>query len=183
MHACVNQKCGNPCPGPCGLNAVCKVIKHSAICTCQPGYQGDPFSRCYSIPPPPPQHEEISYVNPCIPSPCGLYSECRDIGGTPSCSCLSQYFGSPPNCRPECVLNNDCPSNLACIREKCQDPCPGSCGIDAYCNVISHTPNCICREGFIGDPFTSCYTKPIQNGRWLKNTIYPNKFNMKICLF
>jgi len=169
IHACINQKCVNPCPGPCGSNAICKVIKHNAICSCQLGYQGDPFSRCYLIPPPPPpQQEEVIYLNPCVPSPCGLYSECRDIGGVPSCSCLSQYFGSPPNCRPECVINNDCRSNLACIREKCQDPCPGSCGIDAYCNVINHTPNCVCREGFIGDPFTSCYIKPIQNSKRFK---------------
>lgn len=38
--------------------------------------------------------------NPCIPSPCGPYSQCQDYGGSPSCTCISSYMGSPPNCRP-----------------------------------------------------------------------------------
>lgn len=70
------------------------------------------------------------------------------------------YIGSPPNCRPECVINPECTSNLACIREKCTDPCPGSCGFAAKCSVINHTPICVCPEGYTGDPFTSCTPKP-----------------------
>lgn len=95
-----------------------------------------------------------------MPSPCGPYAECRDIGGTPSCSCLANYIGSPPNCRPECIINSDCSSNTACMREKCRDPCPGSCGANAQCNVIIHTPTCTCPEGYTGDPFNQCYPKP-----------------------
>lgn len=97
--------------------------------------------------------------NPCVPSPCGPYAECRDMGGAPSCSCLRPYIGSPPNCRPECTINSDCPSSQACINERCRDPCPGSCGLSATCNVINHTPSCTCSEGFTGDPFTNCYPK------------------------
>lgn len=97
--------------------------------------------------------------NPCVPSPCGPYAECRDIGGVPSCSCLKSYIGSPPNCRPECTINSDCVSNQACINERCRDPCPGSCGLAAICNVINHTPACTCPEGFTGDPFNNCYLK------------------------
>lgn len=48
--ACVNQKCVDPCSKICGSYAVCRVIKHSPICSCQPGYTGDPFSQCYAIP-------------------------------------------------------------------------------------------------------------------------------------
>lgn len=102
-------------------------------------------------------------VNPCIPSPCGPNSQCRDIGGQASCSCLIGYMGSAPNCRPECTINSECPSNLACIQMKCKDPCPGSCGINALCSVINHIPVCTCQEGFIGDPFTNCYLKPIES--------------------
>lgn len=98
--------------------------------------------------------------NPCLPSPCGPNSECRDISGNPSCSCLANYIGVPPNCRPECSISSDCPSNLACIREKCLDPCPGSCGIGAQCSVINHIPICTCVEGFTGDPFTRCIPNP-----------------------
>lgn len=100
------------------------------------------------------------FINPCVPSPCGPNSQCQDIGGTPSCSCQPTYIGSPPNCRPECVISSECASNLACLREKCRDPCPGSCGAGAQCSVINHTPICTCPEGYTGDPFTSCFPRP-----------------------
>lgn len=99
-------------------------------------------------------------VNPCSPSPCGPYSQCVVHGNSPSCSCLSTYTGTPPNCRPECLVHAECPSNMACIREKCRDPCPGSCGIESQCNVINHVPICSCPIGYTGDPFVSCYIKP-----------------------
>lgn len=158
--ACINQKCADPCPGTCGLNANCQVVNHSPICSCIPRYTGDPFTRCYPIPPPPPPEIEPVPQNPCVPSPCGPNSECREIGGNPSCSCLPTYIGSPPNCRPECTVNPECPSNLACITQKCRDPCPGSCGTNARCNVINHTPICSCIEGYTGDPFSYCNPKP-----------------------
>jgi len=101
------------------------------------------------------------YRDPCNPSPCGPYSQCRDFNGSPSCSCLSSYIGAPPNCKPECLINSECPSNQACINEKCRDPCPGSCGTQANCFVINHTPVCTCPDGLTGDPFTNCYPKPI----------------------
>lgn len=101
-----------------------------------------------------------STTDPCIPSPCGPYSQCRVIVDSPVCSCLSSYIGSPPNCRPECIRNSDCPSNMACINEKCRNPCLGACGTDAQCNVIKNTPMCTCPIGYDGDPFIRCYIKP-----------------------
>lgn len=115
--------------------------------------------------------------NPCVPSPCGPNSECRDIGGSPSCSCLSNYMGSPPNCRPECTINPDCPSNRACINEKCSDPCPGSCGFGAICNIIHHTPACSCPEDFTGDPFNSCQPLPPER------KIFLSQFRERIFIF
>jgi hypothetical protein len=112
---------------------------------------------------PPSQPAAPVIVNPCFPSPCGPYSECRDRGGYPSCTCLTGYVGAPPKCRPECSINAECSSNLACMREKCRDPCPGSCGYNALCNVINHTPICTCPLGMTGDPFTSC--KQLANER------------------
>ena len=184
---CVNQKCKDPCPGTCGTNANCKVFNHSPICSCIPGYTGDPFVRCYQIPrnilfylffflkfklnfiflkqnfnflAPEIKPTYAEPINPCFPSPCGPYSECRDIGGAPSCSCKSNYVGTPPNCRPECVINQECPFNKACIQGKCRDPCPGSCGFSAQCTILNHTPICTCAEGYTGDPFTNCVLKP-----------------------
>jgi hypothetical protein len=99
-------------------------------------------------------------ANPCIPSPCGHYAECRNNDGFPSCSCQAPYIGNPPNCRPECSIHSDCLSNQTCINQKCQDPCPGSCGFNAECKVINHIPTCFCSVDFTGDPFVSCNYKP-----------------------
>lgn len=105
--------------------------------------------------------EPVVPTNPCQPSPCGINSECKVVGDSPACSCLPEFLGSPPNCRPECVSNSECSDHLACINRKCKDPCPGVCGLNAQCRVISHTPNCFCSLGYTGDPFSQC-TLPIQ---------------------
>ena len=98
--------------------------------------------------------------NPCQPSPCGPNSECREKNGGAACSCLAGYKGAPPACRPECVLNRDCPIYLACIGQKCVDPCEGECGQNARCTVQNHRPVCRCTSGFTGDPFQYCSPIP-----------------------
>lgn len=78
-----------------------------------------------------------------------------------SCTCLPGYIGNPyENCRPECVLNSDCPPNKACLRNKCQDPCPGVCGQNSECHIINHLPSCTCFTGYSGDPFQYCISAP-----------------------
>lgn len=76
------------------------------------------------------------------------------------CSCLPTYIGSPPFCRPECVVNSDCPQNRACRNEKCVDPCPGACAPEAICTVITHSAICSCPPGHTGDPFYRCTRIP-----------------------
>ena len=100
--------------------------------------------------------------DPCIPNPCGPYSECRSIGVTPFCICLQNFIGSPPNCRPECIMDSECSNNQACINEKCRDPCPGSCGFLSECNVVNHTPICSCLKGYTGNAFQQCFPKPTE---------------------
>ena len=95
-------------------------------------------------------------TNPCQPDPCGKYAQCRERGGVAACSCLPGYIGTPPNCRPECLIHSECRSNLACIDEKCRDPCPGACAANADCTVIKHNAVCQCRNGYEGDPFSGC---------------------------
>jgi len=102
-----------PCPGLCGVNAQCRVINHIATCTCNEGYEGDPFTSCRLRPKP---IEPVIADDPCDPNPCGPNSlPPRDIGGRCQCNCMPEMIGSPPNCRPECVINSDCPSDKACI--------------------------------------------------------------------
>lgn len=178
--ACVNQKCVSPClNSPCGQNADCRVRNHSPICSCNKDFTGDAFTKCFLLP------RELKYIllqrqslikilyklatpveiqredirDPCSPSPCGPNSECRNKNGLASCSCLPTFIGQPPNCRPECSINSECPSDQACINQKCRDPCPGACGLNTYCRIINHTPTCACSDGFVGNPFISCSPK------------------------
>lgn len=147
--ACLRQKCVDPCPGTCGQNAECSVINHIPTCTCVTGYQGNAFVGCQQIPPELPK-------NPCNPSPCGPNSQCREINGQAVCSCVPGFIGSPPACRPECVSSNECTLDKACQNQKCIDPCPGTCGINAVCQVVNHNPICSCPSRHSGDPFTRC---------------------------
>lgn len=98
----------------------------------------------------------VAPVNPCEPSPCGPYSLCRTVNGHAVCSCQPNYIGAPPSCRPECLVSADCPQDRACINQKCTDPCPGTCGVNARCQVVNHNPICSCPPGFSGDPFAQC---------------------------
>lgn len=100
--------------------------------------------------------EQNEPFNPCAPSPCGPNSICRVVDSRAVCSCQSNYFGSPPNCRPECVVNSDCPRDKACKQSRCFDPCVGNCGQNALCRVVNHSPICTCLSGYIGDPFERC---------------------------
>lgn len=104
---------------------------------------------CLALPPP--------ARDPCNPSPCGYNTQCN--GGV--CTCLPEFQGNPyAGCRPECVLNQDCPRDRACIRSKCTDPCPGTCGTQATCIVMNHIPTCSCPEGYSGNPFIICNQVP-----------------------
>ena len=114
---------------------------------------------CYSLLTPETVTEPVE-IDHCIPSPCGLNSQCRIVGSQAACSCLPNNIGRPPNCRPECKINPECPQNLMCINDKCMDPCPGSCGSSTTCMVLKHTPVCQCVAGYTGDPFTGCISVP-----------------------
>lgn len=96
--------------------------------------------------------------DPCHPSPCGANAVCSGDG---HCTCIAQYHGDPySGCRPECTMNTDCSPNRACTNLRCVDPCPGTCGQGASCNVINHIPTCSCPDGMSGDPFVVC--RPVQ---------------------
>lgn len=96
----------------------------------------------------------------CSPSPCGPNSLCRQINGQAVCSCVPGYIGAPPSCRPECVVSSECPLSQACSNQKCRDPCPGTCGIGATCQVVNHNPVCSCPPRYTGDPFLNCFPLP-----------------------
>ena len=109
----------------------------------------------------------------CQPSPCGVNARCRISNSAEVCECFEDYFGNPfVECRPECTSNSDCPRNLACLRNKCVDPCVGGiCGRNAICTVINHTPTCTCPERMRGNAFVACENEPVPTP---KDPCYPS---------
>ena len=73
------------------------------------------------------------------------------------CKCM--IFSAP---RPECTTDPECPNHLACVQEKCQDPCyTHSCGRNAECKAKNHRAICVCIYGYVGDPYTLCEERKI----------------------
>lgn len=108
--ACLNQKCQDPCVGACGLNALCNVINHKAVCSCPNGFMGSPFQQCFKEEQRDPRPECTSdsecsndkscinqrCLNPCIESPniCGINSDCRVQVHRPICVCREGFTGN-----------------------------------------------------------------------------------------
>lgn len=110
-------------------------------------------------------------VDPCQRAQCGSNTECRNG----ICTCIQGYFGDPySGCRPECLLNNDCPKLQACSRNKCIDPCRDNCGENAICEVINHIAMCQCPPDRTGNAFIKC--TPIQQQQQQLSKIYSNDF-------
>ena len=85
-------------------------------------------------------------------------------------------FSAP---KPECTSDPECPNHLACIQEKCQDPCYShSCGRNAECKAKNHRAICICFPGYVGDPYSFCEER--------KNTFPKTRLNKDLrhlCFF
>ena len=76
---------------------------------------------------------------------------------------------------PECVSDPECPIQLACINEKCKNPCYShTCGRNAECTVKNHRPICVCLQGFVGNPQTICEERKF----YYWNQFIPNRINL-----
>lgn len=113
--ACIAQKCKDPCPGACGVDARCQVTGHNPVCSCPNGYAGDPFIKCQpkpvaiGTPVVKPECEvdpdcqttqaciEQRCIDPCIQRPgiCAPNAECRVIQHRPVCVCAEGFTGNP----------------------------------------------------------------------------------------
>jgi len=149
----------DPCfPSPCGRNTLCEVNRlGNPVCKCQAGYipMPDTISGCVEEP------------DPCNPDPCGAGAECTPRGRQAECRCPAGFKGDPyAFCkRGECEYDNECSSSLACFDYNCRDPCIGTCGQNANCEVRNHRPVCSCPDGFKGDPLSACERRIVVGGR------------------
>lgn len=92
--------------------------------------------------------------DPCNPSPCGTNAQCYNG----QCTCLGEFRGDPyTGCRPECLQSSECARDQACIRNKCINPCLGTCALTALCEVVNHIPMCSCPPRMTGNAFVECH--------------------------
>uniref|UniRef100_T1GGH8 ZP domain-containing protein n=1 Tax=Megaselia scalaris TaxID=36166 RepID=T1GGH8_MEGSC len=86
-----------------------------------------------------------------------VYGKCRcptehGYKLTPSGECV-------PFVIPECTSDAECSNKLYCNLETqhCEDPClKKTCGINAFCDVVSHEAVCQCITGYNGNPYEFC---------------------------
>lgn len=178
--ACVNGNCISPCliGNPCGENAECFVAGNQPQCRCLSGYRGNPWERCKIVQcrsnaecPSDKICDNAACVNPCVYNNlCAPTAECRAQNHAAVCRCPPELVGNPliecqPEKHPECVLDTDCPSRLACIDHHCINPCTAlePCQRPSRCEVIPSVPvrmmNCICPDGYISTGNGNC--KPV----------------------
>ncbi|ROT61488.1 hypothetical protein C7M84_020740 [Penaeus vannamei] len=171
--ACLNTRCVTPCD--CGPNAECHVKNHRPICTCLPGFQGNPNTGCFkvgcSVNEECPLDKMCSNgvcVNPClVRDPCDITAECYPEQHTAKCRCPTGLEGDP-YIRCEvlgCRSNSECPTDKACINRQCVNPClySNECAPNAECYVFQHTAGCRCpKDKPYGDPRFMCEDKSIQ---------------------
>lgn len=163
--ACINQQCQDPCAlDRCGPNADCRVQNHRPLCVCRDGFEGNGRYGCHEIGcradsecPPTEACVNRECVDVCRYTQCGENAVCRsDYNHRARCECRPGFYGNPLiSCtRPECVSDDECPYNLACINERCRDPC--NCGQNALCRVDNHRALCSCPPGYEGDAGSKC---------------------------
>ncbi len=127
-------------------------------------------------------------INPCIyQNPCAPNAECFVLSHRPQCRCPPGTEGDPRSyCRPpaveaepECRTDPECPSGLACIYERCQDPCRvlSPCHPSAQCRVINTSPVrtmiCECPPGTVGDGYSQC-------GEFLPSRVTKTSFTFEL---
>ena len=171
--ACLSENCINPCVGAsCGQNALCEAISHRAKCTCASGLQGNPYVACLPVgcsrDSDCQDREQCDLTNQkckelCSGNRCATGAECFARNHREICSCIPPLEGdggvfctSPIEAdpEPECRLDHDCPPKMACIQERCQNPCQSAnpCQQGKLCDVVSsHSGRpivaCSCPEG------------------------------------
>lgn len=180
-QACYDTVCANPClvSNPCAANAECYAEGHRAHCRCPSGLQGDGYTECLIIGCR--DNSECPSDRACIneqctdacasEDPCAPKAECIIKDHQAHCRCPPGTFGDPrqecfPAPKPECLTDRDCSSHLACIDEKCVNPCQvlKPCHENTECQVIGTLPVrtmiCICPDGMVTEQDGECKLVP-----------------------
>lgn len=181
--ACYKGKCTDMCEllKLCGDGALCEMINHSPICSCEKSLIGDPYISCENFEKPQCENDlECSEDLGCFNGKCkdmckhmnicGQNTNCRvnraGLRKSVYCECISGYLGDPySHCSPDfsllskCSNDANCNKNLKCSNGNCIDPCEMASvcvGNGALCRTLEHRPMCYCPSGFSGDPVIRC---------------------------
>lgn len=90
-----------PChPSPCGINAQCSPVGTFGLCTCLPGYKGDPTVQCgpECITSSDCPSTQACISNKCkdpCPGACGSGAQCVVVSHNAICSCPTGHIGNP----------------------------------------------------------------------------------------
>lgn len=181
-RACINENCVDPCLShSCGRGAECKVFNHRAQCQCPAGTQGDPLLSCITgichYNEDCADHEACDRLNRvcrlvCDEDTCADSAICKGQQHQPKCYCPQGTTGnpfirctlllSPPDGQPECRSDSECPTQMACINQKCVNPCANEqvCKPDQECRVLDTSPlrtvMCQCPPDMVVDSSGRC---------------------------
>lgn len=131
-----SKECVDLCvKSPCAPNAICTASNHRETCACRPPLIGDGYASCA-------ERKKFNFEN--------IFMNCHD-------SILGKIFFNIAVVAesPECRVDRDCPSKLACIQASCQNPCVvnSPCTATQQCVVVDSLPSrsvaCICPEGSV----------------------------------
>lgn len=159
--------------------------QHRANCVCPQGTQGDPLISCISglcqYNEDCADHEACDRLNRvcrpvCDDQSCGKNAMCHGRKHQPTCTCRDGTVGNPfVECntqrdppKPDCTIDTECASQLACINQRCENPCARSqiCSRDQTCTVSDTNPLrtliCKCPVDMVADANGNC--KPIAVG-------------------
>lgn len=176
---CLNENCLNPCLSmSCGRGAECIAQNHHAQCRCPLGTQGDPLLSCITgichYNEDCADHEACDRLNRvcrpvCDDDTCADTANCRGQQHQPKCYCPPGTSGNPfVDCvahiqpEPECRSDSDCLSQLACINNRCANPCAvdNMCSPDQECRILDTLPLrtmvCQCPPDTLVDPSGRC---------------------------
>ena len=134
---CVSGSCKNPCleRGVCGINAQCRVENRHGLCSCLPGYFGNPRVEC-----------QQTSQSSCKTDSCGINSYCMETNTGHECKCQVGCQGDPYR---GCACDGQ-QKNNACLTHQC--------GVNADCRTNRQgVPQCYCPPQFPnGDANTQC---------------------------
>lgn len=177
----LNRVCQPACSDTsCAPGAICTAKLHQPICSCPPGYSGDPYLRgCMTVQltdecvndsdcPRPLGCVNAKCIDLCQYNPCDTGLICKTVDILPlravACVCPEEGRIAPDKgCRPppeaECSADLDCSSIETCRRGKCIEACKAApCGHNALCEAVEHVSRCSCPPGYLGNPRIECNT-------------------------